>query len=119
MFFEKRIINDQAYIYRVEYVGKGKKVRSYLGNLRDLEGDVLDEVNTYFERKQNKKEFKQTGNYTTFFESDMVIENFKFGDMWLVAQIEKMVNLVSIVDSVLNKRKRVRLATTGLFFLLA
>ena len=119
MFFEKRTINDQAYIYRVEYVGKGKKVRSYLGNLRDLEGDVLDEVNTYFERKQNKKEFKQTGNYTTFFESDMVIENFKFGDMWLVAQIEKMVNLVSIVDSVLNKRKRVRLATTGLFFLIA
>ena len=60
-----------------------------------------------------------SGNYGLLSRRTMKIDNMKFGDMWLIYEIEKKIRLVEIIDKRIVKRERRETLSMGYYFLFA
>ena len=118
-YFYKKVKGNQTYVYMAETGKDCRKIHKYIGNLNNLPEEFADEVHEYFAERERKQQFKEDGNYGLLSRRTMKIDNMKFGDMWLIYEIEKKIRLVEIIDNRIVKRERRETLSMGYYFLFA
>ena len=115
-YFYKKIRNGQVYIYSARTDENGKKVHEYIGNVNNLPEGVADIINEYFSESDYKKNFLNDHNYDLLTEKTLTTVIKKFGEMWLIYEIEKNIGLVKMIDEKLVNRIRKDNLSIGYFF---
>ena len=119
-YYKKVQKGSQTYIHLVESIDGSKTKTTYLGNINNLKDDVLKEVNAYFSQKTMQRQYKSGDvTYEELYENDVHVENKLFGDLWLIYQVEKKIDIIGIVNEKIIKRKRTRRQTPGFYLFLA
>ena len=83
-YFKRQKKGHQVYIILVETTTDGSRKETYIGNIKSITEDILDEVNKYFSEKDAINKFKSDNDYDEFLDDTLSISSKKFGDMWLL-----------------------------------